>query len=75
MRDTMTNRERRITCCDDLASKVKLAPLPEALRLRHDDPRAETAPPRDVISPPRRPRRRTPVLVVALREMLAEGRA
>jgi len=56
-------------------ARVSLAPLPDGLRLRHDDPRAETAPPRDVISPPRRPRRRAPVLVVALREMLAEGRA
>lgn len=59
----------------DHPARVSLAPLPETLRLRPDDPRAETAPPRDVISPPRRPRRRTPVLVVALREMLAEGRA
>ncbi len=59
----------------DHPARVSLAPLPEALRLRHDDPRAETAPPRDVISPPRRPRRRTPVLVVALREMLAEEHA
>ncbi|RWR49423.1 hypothetical protein EOW65_09090 [Sinirhodobacter ferrireducens] len=53
---------------------VSLAPLPEALRPRHNDPRAETAPPRDVISPPRRPRRRAPVLIVALRELLAEER-
>lgn len=54
-------------------ARVSLAPLLEALRLRPDDPRVETAPPRDVITPARRLRRRTPVLVVALREMLAEG--
>lgn len=69
MRDTMTNRKRRITYRDDLASKVKLAPLPETRRLRPDDPRAETAPARGVVTPPRR---RPHVLVVALREMLAE---
>lgn len=55
-------------------ARVSLAPLPEALRLRHDDPRAETAPAPGVVTPPRRPRRRPHVLVVALREMLAEGR-
>lgn len=53
-------------------TRVSLAPLPEALCLPHDDPRTETAPPRDVITPPRRPRRRPHVLVVALCEMLAE---
>lgn len=52
--------------------RVKLAPLPPALRVPHDHQHAETAPPRDVITPPRRPRRRPHVLVVALREMLAE---
>ncbi|RBP89230.1 hypothetical protein DFO80_11172 [Rhodobacter sp. 140A] len=72
MRDTMTNRKRRITCRDDLASKVKLAPLPETRRVPHDHQHAETAPARDVVTPPRRPRRRPHVLVVALREMLAE---
>lgn len=56
----------------DHPARVSLAPLPAALRLPHHDPRAETAPPRDVITPPRRPRRRPHVLVVALREMLAE---
>lgn len=55
-------------------TKVKLAPLPEALRLRHDDPRAETAPARGVITPARRIRRRTPVLVAVLREMIPEKR-
>ena len=53
-------------------ARVSLAPLPEALRLRHDDPRAETAPAPGVITPARRLRRRTPVLVAVLRELLAE---
>ncbi|WP_147435530.1 hypothetical protein [Paenirhodobacter hankyongi] len=53
-------------------ARVSLAPLPEALRLPHDDPRAETAPAPGVITPARRLRRRTPVLVAVLRELLAE---
>ncbi|RLL63975.1 hypothetical protein [Paenirhodobacter hankyongi] len=55
-------------------ARVSLAPLPDGLRLPHDDPRAETAPAPGVITPARSLRRRTPVLVVALREMLAEKR-
>ena len=53
-------------------ARVSLAPLPDGLRLPHDDPRAETAPAPGVITPARSLRRRTPVLVVALRELLAE---
>ena len=53
-------------------ARVSLAPMPDGLRLRHDDPRAETAPAPGVITPARRLRCRTPVLVAVLRELLAE---
>jgi len=56
----------------DHPARVSLAPLPAALRVPHDHQHAETAPARGVVTPPRQPRRRPHVLVVALREMLAE---